>query len=257
MRLQVLFAICAVALAAQEPEQAVNPRTSPEDIAAGAKTFHSHCSPCHGLRGEGGLGPNLANGRFYHGSSDLDLLNNISNGIPGTPMPGLFYSPDRVWQIVAFIRSLNAASTAMSAGDPNRGAELFKSKACVRCHRVNGEGGRLGPDLTHAGQTRSPEFLRQSIVDPNADVQPRYWVVRCRDGSGSEYEGFLMNEDTYTVQFIDIQERLHSFPKAELKEYRVEKTSKMPSSYKLTLSDEQIQDLVAYLSSLRAAGGDR
>jgi mono/diheme cytochrome c family protein len=90
-------------------EEVRNPRTSPDDVAAGARTFRQHCSACHGLNGEGGRGPNLANGQFYHGSSDLDLLNNISDGIPGTEMPSLFYSPDRVWQVVAYIRSLNMA----------------------------------------------------------------------------------------------------------------------------------------------------
>ena len=250
-----LLLICGLAIAAQDGQPPQNPRTSPADVAAGAKTFRSHCSPCHGLHGEGGLGPNLASGRFYHGSRDIDLLNNIADGIPGTAMPGLFYSPDRVWQIVAFIRSLNAAAAAAKpAGDPRTGAELFRSKGCARCHRVNGEGGRLGPDLTQVGQSRSPEFLRQSILDPNADVQPRYWVVHCQDRSGAAYEGFLMNEDTYTIQFIDLQERLHSLSKDQLKEYRVEKTSKMPS-YKGTLSDKQLQDLVAYLSSLRPTGG--
>src|SRR5207253_3101665 len=143
-----------------------NARTSPSDIAAGAKTFRSHCSTCHGIRGEGGLGPNLASGHFFHGSSDLELLNNISNGIPGTPMPGLFYSPDRVWQVVAFIRSLNASAKPQAAGEAARGAALFKSQRCAQCHRVNGEGGRLGPDLTEVGRSRSPDFLRQSLVDP-------------------------------------------------------------------------------------------
>ena len=256
MRFLLPFLMCGFAIAFQEGAQTRNQRTSPADVAAGAKTFRSHCSPCHGLNGEGGLGPNLANGRFYHGNTDSDLLNNISNGLPGKPMPGLFYSPDRLWQVVAFIRSLNVAAATKKAGDPRRGAELFRSQGCVRCHRLNGEGGRLGPDLTQIGQSRSQEFLRQSIVDPNADVQPRYWIVHCRDRSDDEYEGFLMNEDTYTVQFIDLQERLHSFPKAELKEYRIEKTSKMPP-YKDALSDEQIRDLVAYLSSLRPPGGAR
>jgi cytochrome c oxidase cbb3-type subunit 3 len=243
-------------LSGQQQEEMRNPRTSPVDLAAGAKTFRSHCSACHGLNGEGGRGPNLANGQFYHGSSDLDLLNNISDGIPGTEMPALFYSPDRVWQVVAYIRSLNAAATAKAVGDPARGVALFRSKGCPQCHRVNGEGGRLGPDLTNIAPTRSAEHLRQSVIDPNADVAQRYWLVTCKDSSGKEYQGFPMNEDTYTVQFIDMQEQLHSFDKADLKEYTVEKVSKMPS-YKDALPGEQLQDLVAYLASLRSHRGPR
>ncbi len=253
---RLLILIFAATLSGQEQEQIRNPRTSPADVAAGAKTFRSHCSACHGLNGEGGRGPNLARGQFYDGSSDSDLLNNISNGIPGTEMPGLFYSPDRVWQVVAFIRSLNAGADAKPSGDPARGAALFRSRSCTQCHRVSGEGGRLGPDLTSIGQTRSPEHLRQSIVDPNADVSPRYWLVTCRDGAGKEYQGFLMNEDTYTVQFIDMHEELHSFAKADLTDYRVQKISKMPS-YKNAFTEEQLQDLVAYLASLRPQRSSR
>ncbi len=251
-----LILVVGTMLQGQQQEEVRNPRTSPADLAAGAKTFRSHCSVCHGLNGEGGRGPNLAKGDFYHGSSDSDLLNNISSGIPGTEMPGLFYSPDRVWQVVAYIRSLNAAATVKAVGDPARGAALFRSKGCAPCHRVNGEGGRLGPDLTHIGRTRSPDHLRQSIIDPNADVPQRYWLVTCKDSSGKEYQGFLMNEDTYTVQLIDMQEQLHSFDKVELKEYRVEKASKMPS-YKDALTGEELQDLVAFLVALRPHGGPR
>jgi len=250
---KLLVVTFAATLAGQEQEEVRNPRTSPADVAAGAKTFRSHCSVCHGFNGEGGLGPNLASAQFYHGSSDIDLLNTISDGIPGTEMPGLFYSPDRVWQVVAYMRSLNTADRAKQGRNLAHGAALFRSKGCLQCHRVNGEGGRLGPDLTHIGQTRSTEHLRQSIIDPNADVRQRYWVVSCKDTSGKEYEGFLMNEDSYTVQFMDMHEQLHSLAKAELRDYRVEKISKMPS-YKGAWRDQELQDLVAYLSSLRSPG---
>ena len=242
----------AVALFAQQ--EATKPPASPADVAQGGKTFRSHCSPCHGLAGEGGRGPNLATGVFYHGSTDADLLRNISNGIDGTEMPGLFYSPDRVWQVVAFIRSLNSASQPSSAASIQSGKILFNGQGCAGCHRVNGVGGRMGPDLSEIGESRSVAYLRQSILDPGAEVARRYWVVRVTDGAGGTLEGFLMNEDTYTLQFIDMSGRLHSMEKAALKSYRIDKISKMPS-YKGKLSDEQLGQLVGYLSSLRPAGG--
>lgn len=230
-----------------------NPRTSPEDVAAGAKTFRSHCATCHGIRGEGGVGPALASGRFFHGSTDDALLKNISNGVPGTEMPGLFYSPDRVWQIVAYIRSLNQNPRSEVPGDTAAGSALFQSRGCARCHRVQGEGGRLGPDLTWIGKSRSPENLRDSMVNPNAVVQPRYWVFEGAAKDGTPYSGFLLNEDTYTVQFLDFQERLRSVNKSNLSSYKVKKDSRMPPFGK-TLNDGQITDLVAYLSSLRPKG---
>lgn len=245
----------AVALAAQQDEVR-NPRTSPADVAQGEKTFRSHCSPCHGLKGEGGRGPNLAAGVFYHGATDADLLRTISNGVDGTEMPGLFYSPDRVWQVIAFIRSLNAAAQPSSAAAAAKGQAVFQAEGCAQCHRVNGAGGRMGPDLSTIGSSRSAAYLRQSILDPNADVRQRYWVVRVTDSAGNTSDGFLMNEDTYTVQFIDSAERLHSLEKAGLKSYGIEKTSKMPS-YRGRLSADRVDQLVAYLASLRPAGGAR
>src|SRR5260370_37365524 len=160
-----------------------NPRTTPDDIAAGAKTFRSHCAPCHGLKGEAGRGPNLASGRFYHGASDGDLLSNISEGIPGTEMPGLFYMEDRIWQISAYIRSLNA-SAERPAGNLARGLDLFRSKGCVGCHRVNGEGGRLRPALSRIGKTRSLEHLRQSLGEPAVEVQPLCLAATFEEGVG-------------------------------------------------------------------------
>jgi putative heme-binding domain-containing protein len=238
--------IWAASLAAQPVR---NPRTSPEDIALGAKTFRSHCAPCHGMHAEGGRGPNLASGRFYHGSSDANLLTNITEGIPGTEMPSLFYMEDRVWQVIAYIRSLNAAA-GRPPGDAARGAALFRSKGCIGCHRVNGEGGGLGPDLTQIGKMRSVEHLRQSILDPSADVQPRYWVASFKDAAGKAGDGFVMNEDAYSVQLMDMNQQLHSYEKAALHDYKVEKVSKMPS-YKDSLTGEPLDDLVAYLASLR------
>jgi putative heme-binding domain-containing protein len=242
----------ASALAAQEDLR--NPAKSAADIAAGAKTFRSHCAECHGINGEGGRGPNLATGVYYHGNSDAELLRNISDGIPGTEMPGLFYSPDRVWQVVSYLRSLSVRGAVK--GDAGKGASLFKEKGCVQCHRINGSGGRLGPDLSQIGRSRSGEHLRMAITDPNADVRQRYWLVTAVDKQNRKLEGFLMNEDSYTVQFMDTTERLQSLEKAGLTRYRVEKVSRMPS-FKASISGSDLDDLVAYLVSLRPAGGSR
>ncbi|MCU1257839.1 MAG: putative heme-binding protein [Bryobacterales bacterium] len=237
-------------------QQVKNPHSSAEDVAQGEKTFRSHCSPCHGLKGDGGRGPNLSNGVFYHGSTDAELLTNISDGIAGTEMPGLFYSSDRVWQVVAYIRSLNSASERRSQRGVEQGSMLFKNQGCGRCHRIKGHGGRMGPDLSEIGKTRAREHLRQAIVEPDADVRPRYWVVILTGADGKKYEGFLMNEDTYTVQFIDMSEQLHSMQKSELTSYRIDKISKMPS-YGGKLTGEQVSQLVDYLSSLRPAKESR
>jgi putative heme-binding domain-containing protein len=229
-----------------------SPRMTSSDIAAGAKTFRSHCAECHGLKGEGGRGPSLANGVFYHGSSDAELLRNISEGIPGSEMPGLFYSQDRVWQVIAYVRSLNQPTKA--AGDLANGKRVFGSAGCGQCHRIQGNGGRMGPDLTSIGKIRSANHIREAIVDPGADVRQRYWVTDLVTDDGKSMSGFLLNEDTWSVQFIDFSGELQSQAKSGLKSYKVDKISKMPS-YKDRLSQKELDDLVAYLSSLRPGKG--
>jgi len=244
--------LAAALLPAQDETR--NPATSPADIEAGAKTFRSHCSPCHGFDGGGGRGPALNTGRFYRATTDAELLRVISDGVEGTEMPGLFYSPDRVWQVVSYLRSLNARPAAK--GNAAAGAKLFTELGCGGCHRIRGEGGRLGPDLSEIGRARSLDHLRQAILDPNADVRQRYWVVRYTDASGSRREGFLMNEDTYTAQILDTSENLVTVVKSAVRDYRVEKTSKMPS-IKGKATEAQAEDLVAYLASLRPQGESR
>jgi hypothetical protein len=87
-------------------------------------------------------------------------------------------------------------------------------------------------------------------VDPDADVRERYWVINLTTKQGRTVTGFLMNEDTYTVQFIDMDEQLHSMAKSDLIRYSVDKTSKMPS-YGKSLKENEVNDLIVYLWSLR------
>jgi putative heme-binding domain-containing protein len=222
------------------------------DVAAGAKTFRSHCAVCHGTAGEGGRGPSLSAGVYHHGGTDADLLRNISNGIPGTDMPGIFYNEDRVRQVVAYLRSLNTSQR--TAGDPARGREIYAAQGCAQCHRVSGAGGRLGPDLSEIGRARAAAHLRQALLSPDADVREDFWVVSFTNKDGSQQSGFLRDEDTYTVLFLDFEENLRSAAKADVRDYQVTKTSRMPS-YREALKENELDDLVAWLSSLK--GGAR
>ena len=159
--LSALWLLAATAFAQQREIR--NPHTTAADVAAGAKIFRGHCAECHGLKGEGGRGPSLTTGVFYHGSTDEDLLNNITDGIPGTSMPGVFFSSDQVWQLVSYVRSLSASKAAPPHGDAARGERIFREKGCQGCHLVRGEGGVNGPDLTLIGSQRSPEHLRRAL----------------------------------------------------------------------------------------------
>lgn len=229
-----------------------NPSTSPEDVAAGGRIFRSHCAECHGLKGEGGRGPNITLGEFRHGSTDAALFRTISRGIPGSEMPGIYFTDHQVWQIVAFVRSLSERRAPRNLpGDPSAGLTVLRGKGgCLQCHMVNGEGGRLGPDLSDIGAARTPEHLKLSLVDPGKEVLPRWWTFRVTVPGGKPVSGFRLNEDTYSIQLLEFDGNLLSLTKNPATDIHVIKSSTMPS-YRNLLSDKELDDVVAGLTTLR------
>ena len=247
----MVFWLLLLSAVAARGQEARNPRTTPADVAAGAKIFRSHCAECHGLKGEGGRGPNLTTGNYFHGGTDADLYRNIAEGIPGTAMPSLFFPQEFIWQVVAYVRSLSQANAgAKPSGEAARGAKLFRERGCATCHLVGGEGGVQGPELSVIGSQRSAEHLRQAILDPNASVAREYWVAKITHRDGSGYTGFILNQDTHTVQLLDFSKGLRSFARQDLRKFDIDKSSVMPS-LKGQLSESDVNDLVAYLWSLR------
>ena len=246
MRLCLLL-LAAVALPAQER----NPRATPDDAAAGAKIYRSHCAECHGLKGEGGKGPNLSSGVYYHGSSDASLFRNITDGIPGTAMPSAFFSADQIWQVVAHLRALaRTGSHSAPAGDPQKGGALFRAKGCSGCHIVRGEGGINGPDLSFIGSQRPIEFLKQSIIKPNAHVAREFWLAEVILENGAASSGFVMNEDTYYLQMLTRDKGLVTLPRKDFRKLEVRKDSIMPS-YEGKLTEAELTDLISYLWTLQ------
>lgn len=243
----------SVALLVQHVE-AQNPYTSSADEAAGAKLFRTRCARCHNFDGTGSRGPALTRDEFRYGSSDEDLFRTISFGIPASNMPNMELPDNQVWQIVAFVRSLSRPQTAHAQGDPRKGEALFRGKGfCLQCHAVNGEGGRIGPDLSDIGWLRTPNFLRESVTDPNKYVDRRYWSARVVDKQGNVVSGVPVNEDTYSIQIMDMGENLYSYWKSDLREYSVQRQSGMiPYG---AFSATELDDLVTYLYSLRRREG--
>ena len=92
--------------------------------------------------------------------------------------------------------------------------------------------------------------LESSILDPNAEVSPDYWSLRARTKSGQTVTGIRMNEDMDSFQIREASGRLRSLWKAELASYEIVHTSPMPS-FKGKLQPAELDDLVAYLASLR------
>ena len=222
------------------------------DIETGSRLYAGQCAQCHGPNGDMVSGIDLRRGQFRRPLSDEDLRRTISVGVPGAGMSPFNLQPTELDGLVAFIRvGLDVSGTPVKVGDTVRGQTLFEGKAgCASCHRVNGKGPRAAPDLSDIGAIRSVAALQRSLVDPTGAMWPIDRPVRIVTRDGRTIRGRRLNEDTYTVQLIDEQERLVSLMKADLREYVVAKTSPMPSVAG-TLTDDELSDLVAYLLSLK------
>jgi cytochrome c oxidase cbb3-type subunit III len=160
-----------------------------------------------------------------------------------------------MWTIrVLTLAMAGGALLAQTSGEASNGKAIFEGKGgCSGCHRINGSGSHFGPDLSEIG-ARMPDQLRASSLDPDAEILPGNRTYRVVSKSGVTTVGRLLNEDTFTVQMIDKSERLLSFQKSDLKEYAFETKSAMPS-FKGKLSDQEVGDVVAYLSGFKPAPG--
>ncbi|HEY2384313.1 MAG TPA: c-type cytochrome [Terriglobia bacterium] len=225
---------------------------SQADVEAGYRLYNSNCITCHGANGDSVPGVNLRSGQFRHASSDADLNRLLQTGIPGTAMPPGKFGTGDLAALVAYLRTMHEFDTRpLARGDAARGENIFQEKGnCTTCHRVNGKGSRTGPDLSDIGAIRSPEALQGSLMDPTASMLPLNRSVRAVTRDGKTITGRRLNEDTYTVQLIDSQERLISLTKSDLRDYTVVKTSPMPS-FEDKLSAAEVDDLVAYLRTLK------
>ena len=234
---------------------------------AGEYEFRINCALCHGLGAKGGgRGPDLtrAQKRFAH--TDGEMFQIISNGIAGTAMPangtngqGVGMTDEEIWQIITYIRSQEVKASAKSAGDAAHGKQLFYGDAnCAVCHMVEGKGGRFGPDLTAAGASRTREALIDSVRNPSRrlawglteatkEFPQEYESVTVVTADGKKIRGVTLNEDSFSVQIMDMGGGIHLLQKDQLQSFQKSRESMMPIYGTDTLSDHELEDIVAFL----------
>jgi putative heme-binding domain-containing protein len=239
---------------------------------AGEYQFRINCALCHGLGAHGGgRGPDLTRAVKKHTHSDTDMFQVISNGIPGTAMPangtngqGVGMTETEIWQIITYIRSQEVKAPANALGSASHGKQLFYGDAnCSLCHTVEGKGGRLGPELTAVGGSRTREAIMESVRDPSRrlawglteatkEFPQEYESVTAVTADGKEVKGVTLNEDSFSVQIMDTSEQIHLLEKGKLRSFEKSRQSAMPKYGTDILSDKDLADIVAYLASVGA-----
>lgn len=237
----------------------------PIDQSEGERLFSIHCAVCHGTKGEGGKGPALAVPKLPRASTDEALFNIIRDGIPGTGMPESVLEDIQIKRVVAYVRQLGRRPVELVSGNRSIGEQLYWGKGgCSRCHVLKGRGTAIGPDLADIGARRGSSYLRTSLTDPERDVptgatryspdvsiSTNFLQVRLRTKTGQDIFGVRINEDTFSIQVRDFSGRTYSFFKSELAELDKQWGKSSMPSYRDLFTANELQDMVAFLASLR------
>jgi cytochrome c oxidase cbb3-type subunit 3 len=271
VRSALFFTLCISQLGIVVSAQ--NPLASdPKAAKAGEYEFRINCALCHGLGARGGgRGPDLTRAVKKHTHNDAEMFQVISNGIAGTAMPangtngqGVGMTDEEIWQIITYLRSQEVKASAKSRGDAAHGKQLFYGDAnCSVCHMVEGKGGRFGPDLTAVGGSRTREALIDSVRNPSRrlawglteatkEFPQEYESVTAVTADGKKIRGVTLNEDSFSVQIMDMGGQIHLLDKARLQSFQKSRESMMPVYSTDTLSDQELEDIVAFMVGVGA-----
>ena len=255
-----ILSITAVMYVSSVPAQQINPLESdPRAARAGGVLFRSQCATCHGGDAKGITGieaPDLTLIWAAVGTTDERVFQTIRNGVPGSIMPAHGFTDPETWMLVSYLRSVAATGATEFSGDAVRGSGLFLSN-CARCHRVKGEGGSLGPDLSQITSRRSAAALINSVREPSAVIARRYHSVSVvfegvsagTSLSRQRVQGTLKSEDAFSIQMMDTNQQLRAFMKADLLEFVRESDSLMPAFSRTDLSSAELEDILTFLQS--------
>jgi putative heme-binding domain-containing protein len=238
---------------------------SAAEVQAGKVLFGHLCVTCHGPDGGGGSGPPLNRAKLVNAPDDAALRTIIADGIPNRGMPRVRRTLDSEQRaLVAYVRSLGRTARPASRGSAPKGRDLYAKMTCAACHIVKGQGGSFGPELTDIGVMRGPQYLRQALVEPAAVLPTgtlrvpgpgysEYLPVRVVMKDGAEVRGIRLNEDLFSIQLRDQSGKFHSIRKSNAEVIRKEAGVSLMPSFAGRMNDAELDDLVAYLSSLGSA----
>jgi putative membrane-bound dehydrogenase-like protein len=147
---------------------------------------------------------------------------------------------------LAEVRRLNNDLRA-GAGDPRRGRALF-TKHCAVCHQLFGEGGKVGPDLTHANR-KDRDFLLVSLVDPSAVIRKEYLSHIVHTSDGRVLTGLLAEQTASAVTLVDAKGERTVIPRDRIESLEESPISLMPEDVLKDLQPDDLRDLFAYLQA--------
>ncbi len=140
-------------------------------------------------------------------------------------------------------------------GDPQRGRTLYlngKTLACINCHRLEGVGGNVGPDLTRVWETQTVAKLMESIIEPSKEIKEGYQTYQATTKKGKVYTGLKISETADGVVLREATGKEVRVPAKELDDLKATKLSLMPDNVVAQLNYGQFIDLIAFLKDKKA-----
>ncbi len=146
-------------------------------------------------------------------------------------------------------------SECLEGGDAGRGYVIFFGRAaasCRRCHKVNGDGADVGPDLSAIAKDKDRKYLLEAIVDPNAKIAKGFETTIILDANGKAHSGIIKEETEELVKLMTPKGAVITIAKDDIDD-RAKGLSGMPADIAKNLTRREIRDLVEYLSTLKTA----
>jgi len=144
------------------------------------------------------------------------------------------------------------ATEVRSGGDAKNGAAIFQRPelGCLACHLVNGEGGKIGPDLSALGTAQPLDFIIGAILEPQKEIKEGYTSISVTTKKGEEYQGYPVRETVDELVLRDILQNKEVRLRLDLIKERMPNGSVMPGGLIDSLTRTEFRDLVRFLSEL-------
>lgn len=224
------------------------------------------CFACHMVEDEGGIvGPNLSRAGFsYTPEWIYTWIRSPQTVKRKTKMPTIGLDDQEDREITAFLANLPKERQTFpkewmvyldKKGDPKRGETLFfdlDGKAnCAKCHWIKDKGGKVGANLSYVGSSRTLHFLLESVLDPSAVITVGFASVMILTKDGEFLTGIKKGEDSSSLRIFTKDSKYLIIPKDRIKKFKTQKISMMPENFKEILSVEEVQDILAFLATLK------
>ena len=171
----------------------------------------------------------------------------IAAPIASTPPKG----PGRVWTKPDALATIG---NDLKKRDFKAGHNLYHATSCAKCHRIGGEGGAIGPDLSTAAKKFSIGDMLDAIIEPSKAISDQYGSHQVLTEEGTVFVGRTVEiGDEYYIYTADISGKPTIIKKVDVDQITPSKLSQMPAGLIDTLNEQELKDLIAYL----LASGDR